>query len=364
MAPITRLFYRREMAAFSWRRIATIVVVLSIANFGLFLYPSWRIADLLMGAGSPGLGLSLALALLPISIWFFHEWRGSTWTRWLAVLALGWMTVAFQLFVPVLLRDLAALVVPIPERASGLALAALALGLFVVGSINAKRLHVKTIRLPIAELEGKRLVQISDVHLGSRSAAFLRRVVEQVRALEPDYVVITGDLVDGRGADLEALAAFEQIDAPIYFVLGNHERYIPTRPILEALERYGVRVLSDASAIDGPIQFIGLDDAEARDTVARGLERLSVSRQHVPILLYHRPAELEAAERHGIRLMLSGHTHWGQIIPFNFFVGRAFARWRGLHELGETTLYVSPGTGTWGPVLRTGSRSEITRFLF
>lgn len=346
------------------RRIATIVVVLCIVNFGLLFYPAWRIVDLLMGERTPGTLASIAIALLPFGLWLLHEWRSLRLTRWAAIAGLAWLAVAFQMFLPVLARDLLALVLPIPSVPSGLFLLGAASALLVVGSINAKQLTVNTIPLELPGLAGKSLVQISDVHLGSRSAEFLHRVVRRVRDLDPDYVAITGDLVDGRRVDLSALDAFRSIDAPIYYVIGNHERYVDTAPIVAALRERGIRVLRGESVIDGPVQFIGLDDAERSDTVERGLRANPPSPDHASILLYHRPAGLEAAAKAGVRLMLSGHTHQGQIVPFNFLVGRAFTRWRGLHRLDGTTLYVSPGTGTWGPVLRLGSRNEITRFVF
>ena len=92
------------------------------------------------------------------------------------------------------------------------------------------------------------------------------------------------------------------------------------------------------------------------------LAHLDLDQEAFKILLYHRPDGLEAAAACGIDLMLTGHTHAGQIIPFNLVVKRFFAHIRGLATYGPTTLYVSPGTGTWGPVMRLGSRSEITCF--
>jgi predicted MPP superfamily phosphohydrolase len=113
--------------------------------------------------------------------------------------------------------------------------------------------------------------------------------------------------------------------------------------------------------VDG-IQFIGIDDHEHPGQVGRVLPFIDVKRDHYSILLYHRPHGLEAAHSHGIDLKLSGHTHAGQIVPFHLAVNRVFEYTRGLYRHGDTCLYVNEGTGTWGPTLRLGTRSEITVF--
>ena len=119
-------------------------------------------------------------------------------------------------------------------------------------------------------------------------------------------------------------------------------------------------MLRNQAVIDDGVQFIGIDDMDDAMQVSRQIARIPVATEPYVILLYHRPRGLQAAADAGVDLMLSGHTHNGQIVPFNFVVKRVFEQIRGLYYHGQTTLYVSTGTGTWGPIMRLGTRSEIT----
>jgi len=215
----------------------------------------------------------------------------------------------------------------------------------------------KNVRAPV------RFVQITDVHIGSRSTAFLENVIGKVNGLAPDFLCITGDFIDAPGISEASLESLKSVDCPIYFCIGNHEKYEDLDEILVRLENLGVTVLrNDTTRFRDDLQVIGIDDLDDERQVERQLRYIEVDRSAFALLLYHRPRGLEAAADAGIDLMLSGHTHNGQIIPFNLVVGRVFDHIEGLHECGETKLYVSQGTGTWGPVMRVGTRSEITLF--
>lgn len=207
-----------------------------------------------------------------------------------------------------------------------------------------------------------RFVQITDVHIGSRSRRFLDKLMESIQELDADFLCITGDFIDQPGISAEQLSSLGRYHKPIYYCIGNHERYEDLEEILERLRFHGVRVLRNNSVKDGELQLIGIDDREDSRQVATQLKHIDVSKSHYSILLYHRPHGLEACSEHGVDLMLSGHTHGGQIMPFNLLVKRVFEHTKGLHFFGRSALYVSEGTGTWGPVVRLGTRSEITLF--
>jgi len=132
--------------------------------------------------------------------------------------------------------------------------------------------------------------------------------------------------------------------------------------MLERLQCLGVTVLRTATITQGAIQLIGIDDSEDPSQVEREIARLDIYPQRFVLLLYHRPQGLAAAAAAGVDLMISGHTHNGQIVPFNLVVKNVFEKIVGLFTHGETKLYVSPGTGTRGPVMRLGSRGEVTLF--
>jgi predicted MPP superfamily phosphohydrolase len=158
------------------------------------------------------------------------------------------------------------------------------------------------------------------------------------------------------------LSALRSCRVPIYFSIGNHERYEDLDAILQRLNRLGVSVLRSRTTTHGEVQLIGIDDADSPLQVQRELATLDIDPKRFVLLLYHRPRGLRAAAKAGVDLMISGHTHNGQIVPFNLVVGRVFEKTVGLFQEGLTRLYVSPGTGTWGPVMRLGSRGEVTLF--
>ena len=232
-----------------------------------------------------------------------------------------------------------------------------------VGTFAALNPHLVPVRLRSPKVSMPfRFVQISDVHIGSRSRRFLERVIAQVNAQAPDFLCITGDFIDATGVSEDELLSLRSVNCPIYFSIGNHERYEDLDEILARLERLGVNVLRTRSMRQGAVQVIGIDDKDDPAQVARELAELEVDRDAYVVLMYHRPRGLEDAAAAGVDLMLSGHTHNGQIVPFNLIVGRVFEHVKGLVRHGRTYLYVNEGTGTWGPVMRLGTRAEVTLF--
>jgi len=355
-----------------WQRYLRRVLIFSLIYFGILVYPVIRTLELIFPLWQPDSFSLLAVILLPLAGRIVAERLPNAFGRSLAAIALTWLGLCFQLFVLVVVYELvapvsAALGWPIDSVQAGWSLVILITVLGLVGFLNTQILAVKHIALPgPRNVSGHKLVQISDVHIGSRSPALLQPIVAKTNALAPDYVLITGDLIDFAGISRSDLSELANFHAPCFYVIGNHERYVDLAAIDERLRSLGIRVLRNECATDGPFQFIGIDDAEARNQVPDELKRLTISEAHFPILLYHRPDGFDTAAANGVRLMLCGHTHNGQLIPFNFLVKRIFPRICGLYRDAADLahLYVSPGTGTWGPVLRIGSRSEITCFEF
>jgi len=198
-------------------------------------------------------------------------------------------------------------------------------------------------------------------------------IVERTNALAPDIIAITGDLVDGSVASLwDAVAPLQKLRARygVFFVTGNHEYFSGVGPWMEALGRLGIRVLGNervsiGTGADG-FDLAGVHDYSAariapehRSDVAAALAGRDPGRE--VILLAHQPKSVVEASKLGVGLQLSGHTHGGQLWPFTFFVRLAQPYVVGLHRHGDTQIYVSPGTGFWGPPMRLGTRSEITR---
>lgn len=248
---------------------------------------------------------------------------------------------------------------------------ALTYGLWrATGTIPVKRVEVTLPRLP-AGASGYRLVQLSDVHIGPLLGRdWLQGVVERVNALEPDAVVITGDLVDGSVEELaEHVAPLADLTGRegTFFVTGNHEYYAGADAWLAELRRLGVRPLRNERVELGrdgaTFDLAGVDDVNAFGAghgpdLERALDGRDPTRELV--LLAHQPRQFASAAAAGVGLQLSGHTHGGQIVPWNLFVRLQQPHVAGLTRRGQAQLYTSRGTGFWGPPLRVGAPPEIT----
>ena len=309
----------------------------------------------------------------------------------LAWLGLGLMGLFSSLFVLTLLRDVAGVAFAVahvlgapalPEGAFDIGAAAvvvLALAVTLAGLWHARRpARVKTVDVPIAglppALQGFRIAQISDLHVGPTiKRAWLQRVVDAVNRLEPDVVAVTGDLVDGSVAELaEHVAPLAQLRSRhgSFFVTGNHEYYSGAGPWIEHLRRLGVRVLMNEHVVlrhqQVPIVLAGVADWSAHhfDPEHRSDPHRAVAgapAAAIKVLLAHQPRSARAAADAGFHLQLSGHTHGGQFLPWNFFVRFQQPFTAGLHRLKDLLVYVSRGTGYWGPPKRFGAPSEITQ---
>ncbi|MFM8354827.1 MAG: metallophosphoesterase [Gammaproteobacteria bacterium] len=387
-ARITPPGFARPQTRWATRWVLPVVIV-SALYFGLIIYPPLRIIGLLLPDWQPGTPMLMTLLVGPLALRVAAELLSrrtqrpavAAAGRACAALVMTGFGIGFMTFPMVITWELLNLVHPLPAQTSGLALAGLASLLGIYAFVNAQRLTVRahTLRVPASaprQAAGIRLVQISDVHVGSRTPAFLARVVRRVNQLDADVVLITGDLIDFAGIGEAALASLGTLRAPVFFAIGNHERYVDLEAICARLTRVGVRVLRNEAMVAGHLQLIGIDDAEPKTQVGRVLPYLEPAPDRYRILLYHRPDGATDAAAWGVHLMLCGHTHNGQIVPFNFLVKRVFPHICGLYDVDpqrvtrtgitavgeqvETTLHVSPGTGTWGPILRLGSRAEIT----
>lgn len=272
-------------------------------------------------------------------------------------------TVAFGL--GAVLLPISLLGIPIAWLVSPQAAGIVVLAAWIALAIHARRRAdiIADVALAIEMpgiLQPLRFLQLSDIHIGSRNGDFLARVVTQALAHAPEFVVITGDLVDESRIGPDDLTALGQFDCPVYFCIGNHERYVDLDAALRAIAHHGVTILRDSSVEHGPLRIIGIDDRDRPDELPGVLARIGQASHKIDVLLYHRPDGWSAARAAGIPLTLSGHTHGGQIWPFGLLVKRQYPELIGRFEREGTTLNVSSGTGTWGPSLRLGTRSEMT----
>ncbi len=357
-----------------------VVLLLSlIAYIGLRLLEPFAVPTQAVGAA-----LLAALFWIMPKGWRTRERRG-TWAMLAPWIALGFFS---WLLVLTVARDvvLLAAVVVLPHHdpdvwlpATAMAVWLLAPAITVVGFLMARRVApVVEIDVPLADLpealHGFTIAQISDLHVGPTiKRDFVEGVVERVNRLGADLVAITGDLVDGSVHELshhtEPLARLESRHGT-YFVTGNHEYYSGAHAWIRELERLGTRVLLNEHVVlhheGARIAIAGITDFSAHF-----FDRSHASDPHgamrgapedaLKVLLAHQPRSAPHAERAGFHLQLSGHTHGGQFWPWNFFVRLQQPFTAGLKRLGRMWIYVSRGTGYWGPPMRFGIPSEITR---
>lgn len=340
-----------------------IFLILFTLSFVLFAYPTWRLGEWLHLSTATNLMVTTPLFLSQfIARWGLRNRTGtiSYVCRGAADFFLGLSPVILS---QVLLAEAALVLFQWPSNKVALCILASTLLVGLWGLKKAWRPDVVVVPLSSRKLQKSvRFVQISDVHIGSRTSRFLETIVRIVNEHNPDFLCITGDFIDQPGVTLDKLKALATFNGPIYYCIGNHERYEDLDEIVIRLEKLGVEVLRNRSVeVDG-MQFIGIDDHDNPQQVARVLPFIDVKDDHYSILLYHRPHGLADAQRHGIDLKISGHTHAGQIVPFHLAVNKVFEFRKGLYQFENTYLYVNEGTGTWGPTLRLGTRSEITLF--
>ena len=377
----------------------SVILALTIGAHLLFLKAMLR----LFVITSPSLKISLFVILFLLSLsfmasFFLLRWQTNPLTVGYYKFSAVWTGFFINLLTAVLLSWLviaaAWLAGTYPNTrviaAGCLVLAAL---YSVYGMWNAFHPRVKVLQVELENLpdrwQGKTVVQLSDVHLGHfHGPKFLDRLVRQVNALNPELVLITGDLFDGMASDISRFApGLNQLKAArgVLMVTGNHEYYIGLSRALAVLAQTSINVLqNEALEMDG-LQIIGINYpglAETREI--RGLDKLAdhSSMPKPRILLFHTPTNIipgggEGTDRHvstywvpettfspalnlGVNLQLSGHTHAGQFFPFGYLTRLIYKGYDfGLKSSGAFSIYTTCGAGTWGPPMRTGNRPEI-----
>jgi hypothetical protein len=349
----------------------------------LHLYLGWRLWSLPPFANRTGhrvllIGLGLGFAAYPFGRILYHhgwprlgtvlEYAGGVWMGCVILLV---FTVGVVDLVTVFGFVLRSWVIPLRSAAVIVALV-LALVAWVGGHLRPRTVEIEVAmpNLP-AEADGMVIAQLSDLHLGSLiGARTLRSVIDQIEAMKPDLVVVTGDLVDGDAELVESLVPeLRNLTAPlgVYSILGNHEIYAGADRCRALMRDSGFIVLDSAAVEVAPgVWVAGVPDSgrgSGTDGLDGALETAldGIDEGAAIIYLQHAPGNEEAAATAGVGLMLDGHTHGGQIWPFHYFVRRAYPFFAGVRTVGSMTQVVSRGAGRWGPPMRLFARSEIYR---
>ena len=240
--------------------------------------------------------------------------------------------------------------------------------------LKAPALNTIAVNIPDFPRPEYRIVQLTDIHVGRIIRRdFIQHLVDRTNALQPDMVVITGDLIDLPVADiLDDLQPLRELQSPAYFILGNHEYFHGAQAALREVAKLGIRPLTNESLQietgDSGFQLVGVNDliGERMGELPPDFEAAfrGVDPARPTIVLAHQPKSIERVADYRCDLMISGHTHGGQIFPFGFLVMIDQPYLAGLHRHREDQqIFVSRGTGFWGPPLRVLAPSEISQIV-
>lgn len=354
------------------------------AHLYIFLKALWAF-HLGLKTGIPLAFFMLVMVFAPIIIHYSEKLGHESFARLASYVGYVWFGLIFLFFCSSLLVDVYTAsmslgghffkpllrYVPVP-RATFLVPLAIAMGISIYGFFEARNIRteslvIKTDKLP-AGMDKLRIAQISDVHIGLIvREKRLGRILSQVKEANPDLLVSTGDLLDGQIDKVSHLAELLQDINPSYgkfAVTGNHEYYAGIEEALRFTEEAGFRVLSETAFVNGPINIVGIDDPtgkpwkhikdDGEDKLFKGLRR-----EKFTLYLKHRP-DLDRATLGLFDLQLSGHTHKGQIFPFSLVTRYYYVKDAGRLDFANGTLYVSRGSGTWGPPIRFLAPPEVT----
>jgi predicted MPP superfamily phosphohydrolase len=357
------------------------------AFFGVFIllnmYISKRLVKKLDISDKAKLYLHIFLFLNLIGIVFYMLSRYyvdiPSWLYFLFSIPIG---ILFLLFCTAIVYDISRVLLsfaPISDSRRVFLKKTLDISSFAVASTlmtrslyEARFVKLEKVDIKIKNLkEPYKIAQISDLHIGGLiNRDFVREMVERINILNPDIVVITGDLID-----IDILRAMDTVDElaklkskfGTYYVVGNHEYFHGVEKIITAVKSLGIRVLENENVYVGEnergFNLAGVYDIMGyrTETYMPNLVKALKDKKDSPtLLLAHQPKFIQEVVG-GVDLMLSGHTHGGQIYPFRFLVALQQPYVSGLHKYNEELqIYVNKGTGFWGPPMRLGSSSEIT----
>ena len=233
----------------------------------------------------------------------------------------------------------------------------------VYSYINGKFINLKSIKIISSKVDDEtRLIFISDTHLGSNSKKQLEKILLKIKESEFDLLLIGGDFIDSSSFNLNDLDLLKNLKKPIIFISGNHEYYIKDyEKKLKQLNNYEISFLDNEALKFKKLNLIGISDNQTLDN-QKQIANTLIHEELFNLILVHKPSLWDHVFEK-TDLMLAGHTHNGQIFPFNFFVRLQYKNTYGIYKKLNSVLYVSSGSGCWGPKMRLGSKNEIVEIL-
>ena len=231
--------------------------------------------------------------------------------------------------------------------------------IYLFGSYNARTINIKEIKIKSSNItKNYQILFISDVHLGTNNKKHLVKIVKKINKINFDFLLIGGDLIDSSSFNFKDLNILKDINKPIYFVCGNHEYYLKdNQNKISQLSSFNIKHLKNTQIQINGINLVGIDDNQTESSKINFANNLC-DNNLFNLFVCHKPDIWQKLDCKNY-LILSGHTHNGQIFPFNFIVKLKFKFIYGLYNKGYTNLYVSSGVACWGPKIRLGSKNEI-----
>ncbi|MFO7604722.1 MAG: metallophosphoesterase [Desulfurivibrionaceae bacterium] len=359
------------------------LILISIVTI-FHLYVFWRVGSVSFIKDRIPLKTLAAGGIILWSLFFLGRVYGHTGggpiAAGLEFIGMTWMATLFLLFTTFLVADLFTgfgffLRSRVPRIRGAALVAGLILALF--GMIQGMRPPLVTdhqVALPglPSELAGLKMVVVSDLHLGSQlGGKWLSGIVGRVLKEKPDLILLVGDIYEGHERPSgEILSAMRKLNAPlgVWAVLGNHEFYGGPEVIDALIDDSGLTVLRNSHVEIRPgLVLAGVESGGRHRLPENGAETLGqalpLNSPEPVILLSHKPWQVEEAAALGADLMISGHTHNGQIWPFGYLVKRMFPYLAGRYRVNGMTLLVGRGTGTWGPRMRLWLPGEILKVI-
>ena len=302
------------------------------------------------------------------------SWIGGFWLGAFVYFFIAVVVIDFFRLIDHFLPVFSSLIIPQALSGFNIGVGTTVLVMIVVfyGFINSHNIRVRTIDLSIPKTAGKhstlKIVAASDIHLSSIiGRRRIESIVKKINSLSPDIVLLPGDIVDGDlnpVLDQNSGEALRKIKSTlgVYAVTGNHEYIGGVERACKYIRDHGIMMLRDSSVfVDESFYIVGRDDISSQKR--RSLTELmkEVDKKYPVILMDHQPFHLEEAIENGVDIQLSGHTHYGQMWPFNYITKMVYKLAYGYRKLGTTHFYVSSGVGTWGPPLRIFADPEIVQ---
>ena len=332
-------------------------IILFVLTYLLYIFPFETLSQYLSNKTTSKKYLIINTIIFFILIVYYL--RSHSTFKPLKIFVYEGLGIGFISFFVISISILVSSLITISEKTIGIISLLIIIIISIYGMFNARKVILKKITVRSSKINRNyNIIFISDVHLGTNTSKHLSKILNKIQTLEYDFLLIGGDLIDSSSFKLNDLNLLNNIKKDIYFVNGNHEYYLKDfKNKIEQLKKFKIKVLKNSSIQINEINIIGIDDLQSKLSKIRFVENLN-KKNLFNLVLSHKPDIWDNIKSKN-DLMLSGHTHNGQIFPFNFLVKLKFKFIYGIYEYKKSKLYVSSGAGCWGPKLRIGSSNEI-----